>query len=979
MQIPKKSRRRSRGFGRQRGAGGPERLEVRQVFSGAPLTGEACVVSWNGREISAVRDSYILRMPQTNVATSQGLWDYASVTPAVEASWSIRPLGMGYFSIETPGASPADVRTWSSLVGASTISPNSLLEKQAVPRKLSNDPRFVEGQQWGLDNNGQAAGANTPVKVDADIDAPEAWRIDPVNQNTGSRNIVVAILDDGIDYTHPDLQANMWQRPANVPSSLSGRFGFDVANRLADGTYDVDIPERNYYCTMPGNPNDIHGTAIAGIIGAKGNNNRGLTGVNWDVSMLSANIFKDGGQYSSNADFVEAVNRIIRLRTQFGVNIAVVNASWMSVSFNDAPTGDGVMSVAVANLSRAGILFVTAAGNGYDLGGDFVGDLNDGDTDPCPQVWPGNYYAVNPAVWGNVITVGASTPADTLARFSNFSTTNVHIAAPGVNIWTTVPLKARDLGATDYQSHESIQSDPRLAFQRFDPWSQTPSGITGGYAQLSGTSMSTAFVTGVAALAAAEYRRWTGELPSVDYLRSAVIDQADVVATLTYTETVGAKPDILGRMTVDPLNHLEHSIEGNRRLNAYNTVKWVRENLPPKVTFSSTSVVEGDTGTTAVVIQATLSTESLVPLTIRYWTESYRNDAVDGVDFVAIPASAPLTFIIPAGETSASVTLPGLVIGDTSFESNEKFMVRFGLPVNSNAWLGSKSLSVTIVNDDSSAGFPAAMLDPTEILVNEGDGGSARPTIINVPVTLDITPARTIFVPYEVTSVARAGVALPVGSAVASPAVDYVALAGTLRFNAGQTSAIIPVRILGDTVVAGTSGEAALESFAVRILQPNPGMLRAGRSVKIVTISDDDTLPPPDPPPTPVVSVLQPVDVSVVRGAVATLPVFLDGEVPAGYVVSIFYRTVTGGTSGGNAVSGADFRGVASGRLVIPAGETLAAINVETFANAFATYPRRFFVEITGAVYSKVPSTSPADSIRIDIGGLGPVMVTITD
>lgn len=956
------------------------------MFSTAPLTGDVSLVNWNGQEARAVRDSYVLRMPQTNVATSQGLWDYASATPAVEAGWSIRPLGMGYFSIEAPGASPADVRTWSAQVGATAIAPNSTLEKQAVPRKLPNDPRFVGGQQWGLDNKGQPPGEKAdpylPYKEDADIDAPEAWRIDPINQNTGSRNIVVAIMDDGIDYTHPDLQANMWQRPANVPEKIAGdpnwycgRFGFDVANK------DEDQAARNIYSTMPGDPNDIHGTAIAGIIGSKGNNNRGLTGVNWDVSMLSANIFKNGGAYSSNADFVEAVNRIITLRTQYGVNIAVVNASWMSVDFNDAPLpfGDGVMAGAVAALAQAGILFVTAAGNGFDVEGDFVGDWNDGDLPhPCPMVWPGDYYALDPMTWGNVITVGASTPSDTLARFSNFSTTHVHIAAPGVNIWTTVPLKAVDLGATDYQSHESIQSDPRLAFRQFDPWSQTPAGINGGYAQLSGTSMSTAYVSGVAALAAAEYMRWTGVLPSVKYLRSAVVDQADVVSTLTYTETRALKPDILGRMTPDPLNHLLHSIEGNRRLNAYNTVKWVRENLPPKVTFANTSVIEGDAGMTDVVLKATLSAAAAAPLTIQYWTETYAKEATSGVDFVAIPSSAPLSVTIPAGQTSVSVTLPGVVFGDTLFEPNERFWVKFSLPVNADAWLGTKALAVTIVNDDSSAGFPAATLDPAELLVVEGNGGSTQPTIVNVPVTLDIAPARTVFVPYEVTSVATAGATLPAGSVAATPGVDYVALSGTLRFAAGQTSAMIPVRIVGDKVAAGASGEAALESFAVRLLQPNPGVLKQGRSVKIVTIQDDDVAAPPTPPPVAPVNVLQPLDASVVKGATASIPVLLDGAVPAGYVVSILYRTVTAGTSGGTAVAGSDFQAVSSGRFVIPAGQSTATINVRTFANAFATYPRKFFVEITGAVYSKVGSSKPADTIRIDITGLRPVEVTIT-
>ena len=972
----RRTRRRGNTSGRSLG---PERLEARQVLSGSPAVVEPSLVIWNGEEVKAVRDSFVVQMPESGAGAIRTLGGHSFDPPPVSAGWSIRPLGMGYFSIETPGSSAAEVKAWSERVGAVAIAPNTLLEKQAIPQRLPNDPGFLSGQQWGLNNVGRPDNepndADVPYVADSDIDAPEAWRIDAVNQNTGSKNIVVAVMDDGIDYTHPDLQANLWQRPANVPDSVSGRFGFDVANK------DVDDPIRGYYATMPADPNDIHGTAVAGIIGAKGNNNRGYTGVNWDVSMLSANIFRSavgGARYSTNADFVEAANRIITLRTQYGVNIAVVNASWMSVSGRDSPFGDGLMSGAVENLYKAGILFVTAAGNGYDAGQDFVGDLNDGDlAHGCPQVWPGNYYASNPQAWGNVISVGASTPADTLARFSNFSTTNVHIAAPGVNIWTTVPLRSRDQGATDYRSHESIQSDPRLVFTRFDPWSQTPQGINGGYAQLSGTSMSTAFVSGVAALAAAEYMRWTGELPSADYLRRAVVNQADAVGTLTYTETAAAKRDILGRMTPDPVNHPLHSIEGNRRLNAYNSVKWVRENLPPKVTFAIANVLEGDAGTTDVVLSARLTTAVQAPLTIYYWTEGVSNGATVGIDYVGISRPAPRTFTIPAGETAVPVRLPGLVVGDTVFEPNEQFRLKFRTMPKSEAWLGSKALVVTIINDDSSAAFPAATLDPRELRIAEGTLGSATPKIVQIPVNLDIAPSRTILVPYEVTSVANAGVPLPAGSSPATAAVDYVALAGTLRFEAGQTTASIPVRILDDKRAAGTAGEARNESFAVRLLQPNPGILKQGRSVKVITIVDDDTPTPVTPPGAPLL-VLQPFGVSVARGAAAPIDVLTSSPVPPGYMVSILYRTVTGGNSGGTGVAGIDFKQVSSGRTVIAAGQSSTTITIPTYSRQNAAYPLRFFVQITGAIYTKVGSALPSDSIRLDVSGLQPVEVLIT-
>jgi subtilisin family serine protease len=958
---------------------GAERLEPRHLMAG--LAGDdlgdgITSVNWNGDQFLAIRDSYVLQMPQTNAATSAGLWDYASDVPTAPSGWTVRSLGMGFFSLETLGESSSEVMAWSADVGVTTISPNTAMEKQApLPRKLPNDPRFVAGQQWGLDNPGPRLGSPAQAKADADIDAPEAWRIDLVNQNTGSRDIVVAIMDDGIDHTHPDLQLNMWQRPQTVPQLLPGggyvgRFGFDVANG------DTDNESRKYYSTMP-NPNDVHGTAVAGIIGAKGYNNRGMTGVNWDVSLMSVNIFEDvpGGEkgvdrarFSTNAHFVEAVNRVITLKQQYGVNIAVVNASWMSIS--EERNRFSPMAEAVARLNQAGILFVTAAGNGYESLQDFVGDLNDPHLHRCYPAYPANYYYADPVRWGNVISVAASTASDTLARFSNFGTSTVHIAAPGEEIWTTVPLLAKELPGDDYPSRESIDYkvygfDPLLPFQQFDPWSQTPQGVNGGYARLSGTSLSTAYVSGVAALAAAEYKRWTGVLPSATYLRKAIIDQADQVPTLRYKETTTPALNIAGKVVVDPMDHPEHAIQLDRRLNAYNTVKWVRDNLPPKVTFENVSVREGDSGLTDVVdIRVTVSRPAAAAVTVDYWTEDYPNEAVAGVNYVAIPKSAPRQLTIPAGVTTARVTLPAIVIGNTTQTKDLRFWVKLRMGANAEAWLGSRALAVTIKNDDSSPSLPAATLDPAELVVAEGGGRAGQHTFVQVPVTLDFRPIKVVSVPYLITTVdavtaeVRPRPALPAGSASATPSRDFVALSGALRFAPGQQTAFIPVRIIKDGLPAGAAGEAMRETFAVQIRTPNLGVLRGGREVKLITIVQE-TPPPAEPAP---LAIEQPEEKAWVAGQVASVVVQLSGTVPAGHAVTINYRTVPVGT----AKVGQDYQPVPTGRLTIPAGKSSGTFFVRTFKNPKGVYPSNILAEITGATLARVTGPYPRNSLQLD-------------
>src|SRR5204863_189324 len=153
---------------------------------------------------------------------------------------------------------------------------------------LPNDPRFSE--QWALANDGKNGGTSG-----ADISAPSAWAT-----TTGSRKIVVAVLDSGVDYTHPDLVNNMWRRPENVAIYEDASLG--------------EIDDVNGYDALKndGDPMDEngHGTHCAGIIGAEGGNNEGITGVNWTVQIMPLR-FMDANGSGTTKDAIEAINYVI--------------------------------------------------------------------------------------------------------------------------------------------------------------------------------------------------------------------------------------------------------------------------------------------------------------------------------------------------------------------------------------------------------------------------------------------------------------------------------------------------------------------------------------------------------------------------------------------------------------------------------------------------------------------------------------------
>jgi len=289
-----------------------------------------------------------------------------------------------------PGLSLASVRSgWTLQQTLDTLEnnpdvayaePDYLFTIKATP----NDPRF--DQQYALHNIGSNGTA------DADIDAPEAWDI-----HTGSE-VVVAVIDSGVDYNHPDLRENMWINPNEIANN-----GVDD-----DGNGFIDDIRGWNFVNNNNNPMDTndHGTHVAGIIAASGNNGTGVVGVNWTARIMALKFIDAKGVGTSSGAI-----RAIEYAATNGARIS--NNSWGGGAFSQA------LFDAISAANNRGHVFVTAAGN----------DSANNDTQGS---YPANYDLPN------IISVAATNNNDRLASFSNFGASSVHIAAPGATILSTV-------------------------------------------------------------------------------------------------------------------------------------------------------------------------------------------------------------------------------------------------------------------------------------------------------------------------------------------------------------------------------------------------------------------------------------------------------------------------------------------------------------------------------------------------------------
>jgi subtilisin family serine protease len=330
---------------------------------------------------------------------------------------------------------------------------------------VPNDPYFNE--LWGLSNKGQGVNGKPGGLNGADINALKAWEL-----STGSDDIVVAVVDTGIDYDHNDLNSNMWVNENEIPDN-----GIDDDNNgVVDDIYGYNAVDDS------GDPFDDngHGTHCAGTIGATGDNNEGVVGVNWKVKLMALKFLSGDGSGSLN-NALEAIDYALEMKKR-GVNIRVLSNSWGGGDYSRA------LHDAIKAANDAGIIFVAAAGN------------SSLDTDKYPH-YPSAYDV------DNVVAVAAINNQDSLAGFSNYGAKTVDVAAPGVDVYSTVPKNIGD------------------------------------YEFFSGTSMATPHVAGVAALILSRNPNM-----SPKDIAERLIKTATPVAALKGKVVSGGRVDVFGAM-----------------------------------------------------------------------------------------------------------------------------------------------------------------------------------------------------------------------------------------------------------------------------------------------------------------------------------------------------------------------------------------------------------------------------------------------
>ena len=354
-----------------RSGGQIRRATIGLLFCLALVRFEAPGQTITATRISATTPGYradrILILPKPG-ARAAGLTNFHT-----EQQVTVRSVFPGVGGLQVLMVPPG--KTVASLIASYTQSGLVEFAEPDHARQLAlapNDPRYTDGTLWGLNNTGQGGGVG-----DADIDAPEGWDV----LNSAS-NIVVAVIDTGIRRTHEDLATNIWSNP------VDGSYGWNAL-------------------TGSNNPADDegHGSLVSGVLGAAGNNGKGVVGVAWRVQIMACKAF-DAQKNGFDSDIIE------------GMEFARTNGARIINASLSGPAFSASLSNAVQAARQAGIILVASAGN------------EAANVDVTPR-YPANYDI------DNIISVAASTRTDTLWSSSNFGATNVDLAAPGHQITST--------------------------------------------------------------------------------------------------------------------------------------------------------------------------------------------------------------------------------------------------------------------------------------------------------------------------------------------------------------------------------------------------------------------------------------------------------------------------------------------------------------------------------------------------------------
>jgi subtilisin family serine protease len=377
----------------------------------------------------------------------------------------------GITVVRTPMGVPAAIEALRESPDVEYAEPNWVYTHDAT----SSDTYYTNGSLWGMYGDG-----TSPANVNGS-QAGEAWAAN----HTGSKSVYVGIIDEGIQFSHPDLSANIWENPFDKADGVD-----NDGNGYVDDSrgWDFANSDNSIYDGGTRGLQDSHGTHVAGTIGAEGNG-AGVVGVNWAVTMISGKFLGRNGGTTANA--IKAVDYFTDLKTRHRLNIVATNNSWGGGGFSQA------LLDAINRGGDKGILFIAAAGNG---GSDNVGDDND-----VTQNYPSNYKCDNGDTrgWDCVIAVASIASSGAKSGFSNFGKNTVDLGAPGSGINSTLPNNT--------------------------------------YGTYSGTSMATPHVTGGAALYASTH---PGETAA--QIRAAILNSALTTTSLSTNTVTGGRLNVSG-------------------------------------------------------------------------------------------------------------------------------------------------------------------------------------------------------------------------------------------------------------------------------------------------------------------------------------------------------------------------------------------------------------------------------------------------
>lgn len=345
----------------------------------------------SAKETKSVPGEYVVKFRVGNKGTLSALTNQFKVQTGMEVKTLIPSLGIAVFKSNSEKINVAFLKRNPNV---EIIEPNFIYSINSEENATPNDPEL--SKLWGMSNVGQPDSTGQIGKSNVDINATKAWSV-----QTGSSDVVVAVIDTGVDYKNKDLEANMWVNQAEK-----------------NGTKDVDDDGNGYvddihgWNFVPGakNPADPmddqgHGTHCSGTIGAVGNDNFGVVGVAWKTKIMALKFLGADGSGT-----LEAALQAIDYAVKNGAR--VLNNSWSGGAFSEN------LKLAIERSNTAGAIFVAAAGN--------YGTSND-----LEDRYPANYDVPN------ILTVAAIDNKGNLAKFSNYGKKKVHIGAPGVNIYST--------------------------------------------------------------------------------------------------------------------------------------------------------------------------------------------------------------------------------------------------------------------------------------------------------------------------------------------------------------------------------------------------------------------------------------------------------------------------------------------------------------------------------------------------------------